>query len=303
MTKTQFYGSIPALITPFANGEVDFKAFENFVEWQIAEGSHGLVPCGTTGETPTLEKDEHHRIIERCVQVVKGRVKVIAGTGSNSTVHAIELTRMAEALGVDAALVVTPYYNKPTQEGLYQHFKAIHDSTSLPIILYAVPGRTGVELSVDTVLRLSELPRIAGIKDAHTDLNRPAYIRRAVRDDFAVLSGEDGTCTAFYAQGGDGCISVTANIAPHLCAEQYNAWVKGDFKTVSKLRNQLMPLHKAMFVETSPAPVKYAASVLGLARDEVRMPLVAASLMARQAVDEAISSAGLVVPAIKNKAA
>lgn len=288
-----FRGSIPALITPFQNGEIDVKAFSDFVEWQVVSGSHGVVPCGTTGESPVLDDEDTHMMITTTVAVVAGRVPVIAGTGSNSTRKTIQNTMAARQSGVDAALVVVPYYNRPTQDGLYAHYKAVHDSTDLPIIIYNVPGRSGTEISVDTILKLAELPRIVGLKDATSDTSRVTQIKSSVKSGFCVLSGEDALAGAFLAQGADGCISVTANIAPAECAAFQDAWVAGDMEQFMAIQAQLMPIHKALFVESSPAPVKYAASVLGLTTDEVRLPLVSASAKARQAVDEALSISGL----------
>ncbi len=288
-----YTGSIVALITPFADNKVDERAFEAFVDWQIKEGTHGLVPCGTTGESPTLSHEEHRRVIAVCVEVAHRRVPVIAGTGSNSTEEAIELTRHAKRIGADAALVVTPYYNKPTQEGLYQHFKAIHDAADIPIIIYNIPGRSIVDMSVATMARLAKLPNIVGVKDATSDLARPAKTRVEIGPDFCQLSGDDPTAAAFLAQGGVGCISVTANIAPRLCAEMQNAWTRGDIAEVNRIRDLLMPLHEALFVETSPAPVKYAASLLGHAKPDVRLPLVPASENAQARVRDAMRNAGL----------
>ena len=268
-----FKGSITALITPFRNGVVDEKAFQSLVAWQIAEGTHGLVPCGTTGESPTLSHEEHRRVIALCVEAAAGRVPVIAGTGSNSTSEAIELTRHAQKAGASAALVVTPYYNKPTQEGLYQHFKAIHDAVDLPLVIYNIPGRCVVDVAPETLVRLARLPNIVGIKDATADLTRPLRTRLAVGPSFCQLSGEDATVVAFLAQGGVGCISVTSNIAPRLCARLHDAWSVGEYATVFALRDRLMPLHEALFCETSPGPVKYAAHLLGLCSAEIRPPL------------------------------
>ena len=298
-----FRGSIPALITPFQNGEIDVKAFSDFVEWQVVSGSHGVVPCGTTGESPVLDDEDTQLIIATTVAVVKGRVPVIAGTGSNSTRKTIQNTMAARQSGVDAALVVVPYYNRPTQDGLYAHYKAVHDSTDLPLIIYNVPGRCGTEISVDTILRLAELPRIAGLKDATSDTSRTTQIKSSVKSGFCVLSGEDALAGAFLAQGADGCISVTANIAPAECAAFQDAWVSGDLAEFQAIQARLMPLHKALFAETSPAPVKYAASVLGLCTPEMRLPLVPASAKARQAVDEAFSLSGLLnsVEAVKRR--
>jgi 4-hydroxy-tetrahydrodipicolinate synthase len=289
-----FKGSIVALITPFQDGRVDERAFQDFVAWHIAEGTHGLVPCGTTGESPTLSHDEHKRVVELCVEVARGKVPVIAGTGSNSTQEAIELTRHAEAAGADAALIVTPYYNKPTQEGLYQHFKAIHDATGLPIIIYNIPPRCVVDMSVATMARLAKLPRIAGVKDATMDLARPLRTKLAIGDAFCQLSGEDATAVAFLAQGGHGCISVTANVAPQLCAQMHAAWQNGDLSTVQRLNERLMPLHDALFVETSPGPVKYAASLLGRSRPETRLPLAAITPETQDKVHQAMRAAGLI---------
>lgn len=291
-----FHGSITALVTPFQNGDVDLKAFENFVEWQIQEGSHGVVPCGTTGESPTLEYDEMKRIFDVCVQTVKAsgkKLPVIAGTGTNSTAKTIELSKMAEQRGADALLIVAPYYNKPTQDGLYAHFKAIHDATDLPIVVYNIPGRSIVEITVDTMLRLAELPRIMGLKDATSDTGRTTLIRAKAKDNFAILSGEDAIAGAFLAQGADGCISVASNAAPALCSNFQDAWAKGNLEEFSRLQTLLAPLHKALFVESSPSPVKYALSRLGLSSDEVRLPLLPASAHARKIVDEALAIAGL----------
>lgn len=288
-----FHGSIVALITPFKDGKVDEKAFQSFVEWQVAQGTHALVPCGTTGESPTLSHDEHRRVVELCIEAAAGKVPVIAGAGSNSTLEAIELTRHAKEAGAAAALVVTPYYNKPTQEGLYQHYKAIHDSANLPIIIYNIPGRSVIDMSVATMARLAKLPNIVGVKDATADLTRPIRTRLAIGPDFCQLSGEDATALAFNAQGGVGCISVTANIAPALCAAMQNAWAAGDLTEAYRLRDVLQPLHDAMFVETSPGPVKYAASLLGKASADTRLPLVAVADSTREAVKAAMTGAGL----------
>ncbi|MGY0832359.1 4-hydroxy-tetrahydrodipicolinate synthase [Azospirillum argentinense] len=287
------YGSIVALLTPFKNGKVDEAAFQSFVEWQVAQGTHGLVPCGTTGESPTLSHEEHNRVVELCIEAAGGKVPVVAGTGSNSTEEAISLTQHAKKAGAAAALVVTPYYNKPTQEGLYQHFKAIHDAADLPIVIYNIPGRSVVDMSVATMARLAKLPNIIGVKDATADLARPVRLMQEVGPDFIQLSGEDATALAFNAQGGVGCISVTANIAPAQCAAMQDAWRKGDLATAYKYRDLLTPLHDSMFVETSPAPVKYAASLLGKSSDEVRLPLVAASESTRTTVRDAMKKAGL----------
>ena len=286
-------GSIVALITPFRNGAVDEKGFQDLVDWQIGQGTHGLVPCGTTGESPTLSHAEHKRVVELCVEAAKKRVPVVAGTGSNSTEEAIDFTRHAKKAGADAALVVCPYYNRPTQEGLYQHFKAIHDAAELPIIIYNIPIRTAVDMSVATMARLAQLPNIVGVKDATNDLGRPLRTRQVIGADFCMLSGEDVTALAFNAQGGVGCISVTANVAPRACADMQEAWLKGDTGRAMKINDRLAALHDALFVETSPAPVKYAVSLLGKATPEVRRPLVAASPEAQGKVQQAMRSAGL----------
>jgi len=288
-----FKGSFVALITPFRRGRVDEKAFQRFVDWQVKQGTHGLVPCGTTGESPTLSHDEHMRVVELCVEAVGKRVPVIAGTGSNSTDEAIALTRHAKKAGADAALVVTPYYNKPTQEGLYQHYAAIAKAVSLPIVIYNIPGRCVIDMSVETMARLAKLPNIVGVKDATNDLARPVRTRMAIGPKFSMLSGEDGTAVAFLAQGGDGCISVTANVAPKACAQMHEAWQRGDIATMGELRDRLMPLHDALFLETSPSPVKYAASLLGKSTADVRLPLVPASEGVRKRVEQAMKGAGL----------
>ncbi len=293
MSGPKFSGSIPALITPFANGKVDEKAFQSIVQWQIDQGSNAVVPCGTTGESPTLSHEEDMRVTSLCVEVAKGKVPVIAGTGSNNTAEAILLTRHARQAGADAALVVTPYYNKPTQEGLYQHYKAINDAVDIPIVIYNIPGRCLVDMSVETMARLAELPNIVGVKDATADLARPARTKRAMGADFTQLSGEDATVVPFLAQGGHGCISVTANVAPRLCADLHAAWRKGDLATVAAINDRLMPLHEALFVETSPAPIKYAASLLGLCENRVRLPMIAVKPETEAKVHAAMVHAGL----------
>ena len=288
-----FYGSITALITPFKNGEIDWPSFEDLVEWQIEKGTHAVVPCGTTGESPTLSHDEHMAIVERCVDVVKGRIPVIAGTGSNATREAISLTEHAKTARADAALVVTPYYNKPTQEGMYEHYRAIHDDVGLPIIIYNIPGRCIVDMSIETMARLAALPNIVGVKDAAGDLARPVLTRHAIGSDFCQLSGDDITTAAFLAQGGVGTISVMSNVAPGECAKMQNAWRDKDFETFERLRDLLAPLASDLFCESSPAPVKYAAQYLGLCNDEVRRPLLPASDSAREKVEKALAFAGI----------
>jgi 4-hydroxy-tetrahydrodipicolinate synthase len=289
-----FRGSLPALITPFTNGHVDEPAFQRFVDWHVEQGSHGVVPCGTTGESPTLSHDEHMRVVELCVEAVNGRVPVIAGTGSNSTAEAISLTQHAKAAGADAALIVTPYYNKPTQEGLYQHYKAIHDAGEIPILIYNIPGRCIVDMSVETMGRLAKLPNIVGVKDATNDLARPTKTRAACGKAFTQLSGEDGTTLPFLAHGGHGSISVTANVAPRQCADVHEAWQRGDVETASRLNERLMPLHQALFAEPSPAPVKFAASVLGLCENRLRLPMICVQPETETTVRKAMVHAGLI---------
>ena len=292
-----FQGSITALITPFRNGAVDETAFQSFVDWQVKQGTKALVPCGTTGETPTLSHEEHMRVVELCIEAAAGRVPVIAGTGSNSTAEAIQLTRHAKQAGADAALVVTPYYNKPTQEGLYQHFRAVHDAAELPIVIYNIPGRCVIDMSVDTMARLAKLPRIVGVKDATADLARPLATRLAIGPKFCQLSGEDATALPFLAQGGHGCISVTSNIAPKLCAEMHEAWARGDLKTAMAVNERLMPLHQALFCETSPGPVKFAASLLGHCTAETRLPLAEIAEASKERVKRALGQVRLAAAA------
>src|SRR6266566_722505 len=286
-------GSITALITPFKNGELDEESLRNIISWQIAEGTNGLVPVGTTGESPTLSHKEHMRVVELCAQIAAGHVPVIAGAGSNSTREAIELTRHAKEVGADAALSVAPYYNKPTQEGLYRHFAAIAEAIDIPIILYNIPGRSVVEIGVDTIARLAAIANIIGVKDATANLARASRDRAACPKEFIRLSGEDATSLGFMAHGGAGCISVTSNIAPKLCAEFQNACLKGDFASALTIQDRLMPLHDALFCEASPAPTKYAASLLGLCRAEARLPIVPLSDKGRDIVRSAMVSAAL----------
>jgi 4-hydroxy-tetrahydrodipicolinate synthase len=289
-----FKGSITALITPFKDGKVDERAFQRLVEWQIDQGTHGLVPCGTTGESPTLTHDEHRRVVELCVEAAAGRVPVIAGTGSNSTAEAVELTRHAKSAGADGVLVVTPYYNKPTQEGLYQHFKAINDSADVPIVVYNIPGRSVIDLSVETMARLFKLANIVGVKDATASMARASLQRAALGIEFVQLSGEDATALGFMAHGGQGCISVTANVAPALCSEFQLACLAGNFHRALQLQDRLMPLHDALFVESNPGPVKYAASKLGLCSADTRLPLAPLAPASRKRVEDALSAVGLV---------
>jgi 4-hydroxy-tetrahydrodipicolinate synthase len=288
-----FAGSITALLTPFKDGQLDEAALRKFVQWQIDQGTKAVVPCGTTGESPTLSHEEDMRVTALCVEVAAGQVPVIAGTGSNSTAEAISLSQHAKDAGADAVLVVAPYYNKPTQEGLYQHFKAIHDEVGIPIIVYNIPGRSIVNISLETMARLAELPNIVGVKDATADLTRPVDTRLTIGPDFCQLSGEDATIVPFLAQGGHGCISVTANVAPRLCADLHEAWQKGDLATVSRINDRLFPLHHALFAESSPGPVKYAASLLGLCENELRLPLVRIQPETEKQVYSAMVHAGL----------
>jgi 4-hydroxy-tetrahydrodipicolinate synthase len=292
--KTSFRGSFTALVTPFKNGSVDEKAFRGLVDWQIAEGTSGLVPVGTTGESPTLSHDEHRQVVEWCVEEARGRVPVVAGAGSNSTKEAVDLARHAEKSGADAVLVVTPYYNKPTQEGLYQHYKAINDAIGIPIIIYNIPPRSVIDMSVDTMKRLFELPNIAGVKDATANMTRVTQQRAAMGEDFNQMSGEDITALGFMAHGGHGCISVTSNVAPRLCAEFQVACRKGDYSAALKLQDKLAPLHINLFLETSPAPIKYALSLIGKCADTVRLPMVPISEKTRAVVRDAMVHAGLI---------
>jgi len=289
-----FKGSITALITPFKNGKVDRDAFARLVDWQIKEGTSALVPCGTTGESPTLSHEEHKEVVALCVEAAKKRVPVIAGTGSNNTAEAIDFAKHAKKAGADAQLVVTPCYNKPTQEGLYQHYKALHDAVELPIIIYNIPPRCVIDMSVETMARLAKHPNIVGVKDATNDLTRPLKTHLAIGPKFCQLSGEDATVAAYLAQGGHGCISVTANVAPKLCSQLHEAWQKRDLDTFAAVRDRLLPVHDAMFCEPSPAPVKYGASLLGRAAPDVRLPLVSASPAAQEKVRAAMGSAGLI---------
>src|SRR6266566_8172690 len=293
-STTSFRGSFTALVTPFGNGGVDEQAFRSLVDWQIAEGTDGLVPVGTTGESPTLSHDEHQHVVEWCVEQVKGRVPVVAGAGSNSTSEAIELARHAQECGASAVLVVTPYYNKPTQEGLYQHFKAINDAIGIPIVIYNIPGRSVIDMTVDTMARLFELKNIAGVKDATANMARVSQQRAAMGEDFNQLSGEDATVLGYMAHGGHGCISVTSNVAPRLCSEFQMAWRKGDVTTALKLHDKLMPLHTNLFIESNPAPVKYALSLLGKIEERLRLPMVPVTEPTRIAVRSAMVHAGLI---------
>jgi 4-hydroxy-tetrahydrodipicolinate synthase len=286
-------GSITALITPLRDGKIDEAAYRRLIDWQIESGTDALVPVGTTGESPTVSHTEHRRVVEICVEASAGRVPVIAGTGSNSTQEAIGFAEHAKKAGADYQLSVAPYYNKPTQEGLYRHFKAIHDATDLPILVYNIPGRSIVDISVETMARLSALPHIVGVKDATADLARPLAQRIASGPDFIQLSGEDATAIPFMAQGGVGCISVTSNVAPALCAEMHDAWAARDLDRAAEINEQLMPLHDALFCETSPGPVKYAASLLGLCSAEARLPICEIADASKRKVEDAMVAIGL----------
>ncbi len=288
-----FRGSLVALVTPFRDGKVDEKAFQSFVAWQIAEGTHGLVPCGTTGESPTLSHDEHRRVVELCIEAAAKRVPVIAGTGSNSTEEAIELTRHAKEAGADGALIVTPYYNKPTQAGLYAHYRAIAEAVDLPIIIYNIPGRTGVDMSVETMARLAALPNIVGVKEATGDVTRVTKQRRAIGEGFCQLSGDDVLALGQMAHGAVGCISVTANVAPRQLSQFQEACMAGDFVTARKLHDRLAPLHEALFLETNPGPVKYAVSLIGRGTGAVRLPLVEVADSTKEKVRQAMTAVGL----------
>ena len=289
----RFKGSFTALITPFKNGGLDEEAFQRHVDWQIEQGTHGLVPVGTTGESPTLSHDEHKRVVELCIEAAAGRVPVIAGAGSNSTAEAVDLTIHAKEAGADGVLVVTPYYNKPTQEGLYQHYKAINDAADIPIIIYNIPGRSVIDMSVETMARLFKLPNIVGVKDATADLARASQQRVALGPEFNMMTGEDASALGFMAHGGVGCISVTANIAPAHCAEFQNACLAGDFGRALEIQDRLMPVHDAMFVESNPGPVKYAAERLGLCSSKTRLPLAPISDATKKTVDAALVASGL----------
>ena len=289
-----FKGSLVALITPMrADGSVDEKAYADFVDWQIKEGTHGLIPVGTTGESPTLSHDEHKRVVEIAIEVSAGRVPIIAGAGSNSTAEAIELARHAKEAGADATLVVTPYYNKPTQEGMFLHFSAIADAVDIPMIIYNIPPRSVVDMSVETMARLAKHKNIVGVKDATANLVRPLHTALACGDDFCMLSGEDHTALSFNAAGGVGCISVTANVAPRLCSEMQTAWAEGRLAEAMAIQNRRVPLHDALFSDTSPGPVKFAASLLGKTSEHCRLPLAPLMGPTRDRVRAAMTAVGL----------
>ncbi|MCR0980481.1 4-hydroxy-tetrahydrodipicolinate synthase [Roseomonas populi] len=289
-----FKGSLVALITPMTpEGKIDERAFQDLVAWQVAEGTQGLVPVGTTGESPTLSHEEHHRVVELCIEAAGGKVPVIAGAGSNSTAEAVALTKHAKKAGADGVLVVTPYYNKPTQEGMYLHFKAVADAADIPVIIYNIPPRSVIDMSVETMARLAQHPNIVGVKDATANLTRPLHTRIACGEDFCQLSGEDHTALAFNAAGGVGCISVTANVAPRLLREMHDAWADGRVKEAQAIQTRLTPLHDAMFCETSPGPVKYAASLLGRGTEFCRLPMAPIAEASKARVRAAMTGVGL----------
>jgi len=290
-----FHGSLVALITPMdADGGIDEDAFARLIDWQIAEGTQGIVPVGTTGESPTLSHEEHKRVVELAIEVAAKRVPVMAGAGSNATAEAIELARHAKKAGADGVLVVTPYYNKPTQEGLFRHYTAIADAAEIPVIIYNIPGRSVIDMSVETMARLAAHKFIVGVKDATANLTRPLHTTRACGKDFVQLSGEDHTALAYLAAGGHGCISVTGNVAPRLCAQMHAAWAAGDLAGAMRIQERLLPLHDAMFVESNPGPVKYAASLLGYGTATCRLPLAPLSEVSAQKVREAMVEVGLI---------
>lgn len=293
VTASRFQGIFTALITPFHDGKVDERAFAELIDWQVSEGVQGIVPCGTTGESPTLTHEEHQRVVELAVEVAAGRVLVIAGAGSNATEEAIAFTRHAKRVGADAVLQVSPYYNKPTQEGLYQHFEAIAECADIPNILYNIPGRSGVDIADATMARLASLSNIIGVKDATGDLARVSTLRAKAGKDFVLLSGEDMTTVGFNAMGGQGCISVTSNVAPAQCAAIQKACLAGDYKKALTLHEALVPLHRALFLETNPIPVKYAMHRLGRCSGEIRLPLTLPKEETREHIHAALMSAGL----------
>ncbi|MGD9739596.1 MAG: 4-hydroxy-tetrahydrodipicolinate synthase [Bauldia sp.] len=290
----KFKGSFTALVTPMRDGAVDEKAFADFVDWQIAEGTHGLVPVGTTGESPTLSHAEHRRVVDICIEVAAGRVPVMAGAGSNNTIEAIELARHAEKAGADAVLVVTPYYNKPSQRGLYAHYKAINDAIGIPIFIYNIPPRSVIDMTNETMAELAKLPNIVGVKDATAKIDRVSAMRELAGPDFIQLSGEDATALGFMAQGGHGCVSVTSNVAPRAMSEFQNACLAGDYATALAIQDRMMALHRVLFLEPNPAGPKYAMSVLGKMSEEVRLPMVGISDATKAEIDSAMRRAGLV---------
>ncbi|MGB1036919.1 MAG: 4-hydroxy-tetrahydrodipicolinate synthase [Candidatus Puniceispirillales bacterium] len=289
-----FRGSYVALVTPFSNGVVDEAAFRKLVSWQIGQGTNGLIPVGTTGESPTLSHDEHKQVVELCIDEAAGRVPVIAGAGSNATAEAVDFVRHASQAGADAVLVVTPYYNKPTQNGLMRHYEAVADASDVPVVIYDIPGRSVVSMDIDTMVALAEHDNITGVKDSSQDLSRPTMLANAIGSGFSMLSGEDGTALPFRAAGGHGCISVTANIAPNLLSRMHNAWKQGDIGTAQEINKKLMPLHDALFCETSPGPLKYAASLMGICSSEARLPIVDIEDSSKENVKIALKKADLI---------
>ena len=288
-----FTGSYTALLTPFRNGEVDYDSYRKLVDFQINNGTHGLVPVGTTGESPTLSHEEHKKVIEVCIDQANGRVPIIAGAGSNSTAEAIEFVKHACDVGADGLLVVTPYYNKPTQAGLFAHYTELANASSKPIIIYDIPGRSVIRMTDETMAKLAEHDLIVGVKDATADLGRPTRLLNVINDKFIQLSGEDGTALPYLAAGGHGCISVTANIAPKLLSRMHNAWQQGDIKTAQDINQKLMPLHDALFCETSPGPLKYAASLLNICQSDTRLPIVEIASESKKRVEEGLKFAEL----------
>ena len=289
-----FFGSIPAVITPFKDNSVDYNALEKVIKYLIDNNSNGLVPCGTTGESPTLSHEEHKKIIEETIRICDKRIPVIAGTGSNNTIEAMEYTKHAEEAGANAALVVTPYYNKPTQSGLYHHYKSIAENTVLPIIIYNIPGRSIIDMSIDTMIELSKIKNIIGVKDATNDLFRPVLTMKKMTNDFCYLSGEDGTALAYLAQGGHGCISVTANIAPKLCSDMHKYWREGNITKAQEINLKLSSLTNALFLESSPGPIKYAASLKGLCNSETRLPLVEINETTKKQIKKTLTELNLI---------
>ncbi len=288
-----FHSSYTALLTPFKDNQIDIDAYRNLVDFQIKNGTHGLVPVGTTGESPTLSHDEHKKLVEVCIEQANGRVPVIAGAGSNSTSEAVDFVKHACSAGADGLLVVTPYYNKPTQSGLLAHYNELIKNSSKPIIIYDIPGRSVIKMSDNTMAELAKNDLIVGLKDATADLARPTRLQNLIGDDFIQLSGEDGTSLPYLAAGGHGCISVTANIAPNLLSRMHNAWKQGDITNAKDINKKLMPLHDALFCETSPGPLKYAASLLGICSSEARLPIVEIEEISKKNVDNALKTAGL----------
>ena len=289
-----FHSSYTALLTPFKDNKVDYSSYRALIDFQINNGTHGLVPVGTTGESPTLSHDEHKKLIEVCIEQSNGRVPVIAGAGSNSTSEAVDFVKHACSAGADGLLVVTPYYNKPTQSGLLAHYNELIKHTSKPIIIYDIPGRSVIQMTDETMAKLAQDQFIVGVKDATADLTRPTRLQNVISDDFIQLSGEDGTALAYLAAGGHGCISVTANIAPNLLSRMHNAWKQGDINTAQEINKKLMPLHDALFCETSPGPLKYAASLLGICSSDARLPIVEIEEDSKLKVKNALKQTGMI---------